>query len=111
MARTGSQGWILQLRGEKMPGNGGREGLRAPGESAMFHQLPTPIGGNLAWYFAVAAIPIAVVLVLLGIVRRPASEASLAGLLSGLAIAVICWKMPAGLALYSAAAGGVFASS
>jgi len=75
----------------------------------MFHQLLTPIGGNLAASFGVAAIPVAVVLVLLGVVRRPAWEASLAGLLSGFAIAVIGWKMPVGLALYSATTGGLFA--
>jgi lactate permease len=75
----------------------------------MFHQLLTPIGGSLALSFGVAAIPVAVVLVLLGVLRRPAWEASLAGLMAGLAVAVILWKMPAELALYSAAAGGVFA--
>ena len=75
----------------------------------MFHQLLTPIGGNLALSFLVAAVPVAVVLVLLGVVRRPAWEASLAGLAAGLVIAVIGWKMPLGLALYSAATGGVFA--
>jgi lactate permease len=75
----------------------------------MFHQLLTPIGGDLIGSFAVAAIPVAVVLVSLGVLRRPAWEASLAGLVVGLVIAVAFWRMPMGLALDSVAAGGAFA--
>ena len=54
----------------------------------MFHQLLTPVGDNLALSFVVAAAPIAVVLVMLGVLRRPAWQASLGGLIVGLAIAV-----------------------
>jgi len=75
----------------------------------MFHQLLTPIGGSLPLSFLAAALPVAVVLVLLGVVRRPAWQASLAGMVVALIIAVGLWKMPAGLALDSAAAGMVFA--
>jgi len=42
----------------------------------MFHQLLTPVADNLALSFAVAAVPVAVVLVMLGVLRRPAWEAS-----------------------------------
>ncbi len=75
----------------------------------MFHQLLTPVGGSLALSFVVALLPIATVLVLLGVVRRPAWQASLAGLVVALAVAVLVWRFPLGLALDSAAAGGVFA--
>jgi lactate permease len=75
----------------------------------MFHQLLTPVGGSLALSFAVAALPIVVVLVLLGVVRLPAWQASLAGLLVALAVAVGVWRFPLALALDSAAAGAVFA--
>ena len=75
----------------------------------MFHQLLTPIGGSLPLSFLVAALPVAVVLLLLGVARRPAWQASLAGVVVALIIAVTLWKMPAGLALDSAAAGAVFA--
>jgi lactate permease len=75
----------------------------------MFHQLLTPVGGSLALSFAVAALPIVVVLVLLGVVRLPAWQASLAGLLVALAVAVGVWGFPLALALDSAAAGAVFA--
>src|SRR5271155_1237943 len=75
----------------------------------MFHQLLTPIGGSLPLSFLVAALPIAVVLVMLGGLRRPAWQSSLAGLIVAFVIAVTSWQMPAGLALDSAAAGAVFA--
>ncbi|MGC1303603.1 MAG: L-lactate permease [Caulobacteraceae bacterium] len=75
----------------------------------MFKQLLTPIGDNLALSFLAAALPIVVVLVLLGGLRRPAWQASLGGLVVGLAVAVFAWKMPAGLAFDSVASGAVFA--
>ena len=75
----------------------------------MFHQLLTPIGGSLAASFLVAALPILVVLVLLGVLRRPGWQAALAGLLVGILVAILFWKVPAGLAVNSAVAGGVFA--
>lgn len=75
----------------------------------MFHQLVTPVGGSLALSFLIAALPIAMVLVLLGILRRPAWQASAAGLAVALALAVAVWRLPLGLALDSVAAGAVFA--
>ncbi|UAK25907.1 L-lactate permease [Sphingomonas nostoxanthinifaciens] len=75
----------------------------------MLHQLMTPIGNSIAASSAVAALPIAAVLVLLGVVRRPAWQASAVGLVIALILAVTCWTMPIGLALDCAAAGGVFA--
>ncbi len=41
--------------------------------------------------------------------RRPAWQASLAGLLVGLVVAIAVWRFPVGLALDSVAAGAVFA--
>jgi lactate permease len=75
----------------------------------MFNQLLTPVGGGLIPSFLVAALPIATVLIALGVLRRPAWQASLAGLVVGLIIAIGVWKFPAGLALDSVAAGAVFA--
>ncbi len=54
-------------------------------------------------------MPIIVILVLLGVLRRPAWQAALAGLLMGLVIAVSAWQMPFGLAVDSVANGAVFA--
>jgi len=76
----------------------------------MFHQLVTPVAGSLAASFLVAAAPIATVLGLLGVARRPAWQASAAGLLVALALALLVWKFPADLALSSVAAGAAFAA-
>jgi len=75
----------------------------------MFHQLLTPVADNLPASCLVAAAPIAVVLVMLGVIRRPAWEASLAGLVLALVLAILAWRLPAPLAFESAAAGGAFA--
>ena len=75
----------------------------------MFHQLLTPVAGSLPLSFIVAIVPIAVVLVMLGVLRRPAWQASLAGLVAGLLVAVSLWQFPVSLALDAAAAGAVFA--
>ncbi|CDY77929.1 L-lactate permease [Caballeronia glathei] len=75
----------------------------------MFHQLLTPIADSLPLSFIVAALPIIVVLALLGWARRPAWQASLAGLAVGLVVAVAGWHFPLSLAVDSVAAGAVFA--
>jgi lactate permease len=75
----------------------------------MFQQLLAPIGDSLGLSFVVAILPIVAVLMLLGVLRRPAWQAALAGLITGLIIAVIGWKMPVGLAIDSILNGAVFA--
>jgi lactate permease len=75
----------------------------------MFHQLLTPVAGSLVLSFVVAALPVLTVLVLLGVLRRPAWQASLAGLVVGLVIATAIWDLPPGLAVDSALNGVVFA--
>ncbi len=75
----------------------------------MFHQLLTPVGNSLLLSFLVAALPIIVVLLLLGWARRPAWQASLAGLIVGLIVAIFVWQFPVGLAVDSVADGAVFA--
>ncbi|WP_028220833.1 L-lactate permease [Paraburkholderia oxyphila] len=73
--------------------------------NAVFVQPLTPVAHSLLWSFLVAAAPICVALVMLGILRRPAWQASLTGLIAGIAIAVGIWGMPAGLAFDAVAAG------
>jgi len=46
----------------------------------MWQQNYTPVGGSLALSALVAAIPIFALLVLLGVIRKPAWMASLVGL-------------------------------
>lgn len=75
----------------------------------MFEQLLTPVANNLLFSFLAASVPLAVVLVMLGVLRRPSWQAALAGLVSGLIMAVAVWRLPPALAFNSAAAGGAFA--
>lgn len=75
----------------------------------MFEQQLTPVGGSLGLSFVVAALPIATVLVGLGVLRRPAWQASLAGLVVAFVVAVAGWSFPIGLAFDSVANGAVFA--
>ena len=75
----------------------------------MFKQLLTPVGDSLGLSFVVAALPIVVVLVGLGVLRRPAWQASLAGLIVAFLIAVYVWSLPVELAARSVANGMVFA--
>ncbi|MCA3869941.1 MAG: L-lactate permease, partial [Burkholderia sp.] len=71
----------------------------------VFSQPLTPVANSLLLSFLVAAIPIAVALIALGVLRRPAWQASLAGLVAGLAVAIGAWGMPAGLAFNAVGAG------
>jgi lactate permease len=75
----------------------------------MFQQLLTPVAGSLLLSFLVAALPVLVVLALLGVVRTPAWVASLAGLAAAFVIAIGVWSLPANLAVNSILNGVVFA--
>lgn len=75
----------------------------------MFQQLLTPVAGALLPSFFIATLPIVTVLVMLGILRRPAWQASLAGLVVGLVVAVGPWHFPIGLAFAAVGNGATFA--
>ncbi|GLG02302.1 lactate permease [Alicyclobacillus hesperidum subsp. aegles] len=77
--------------------------------NGLFHQLLTPIGHSTGLSFLVGVIPIAVVLVLLGVVRAPAWISALSGLIVGLIEAIAGWQMPFHLAMSSIGEGMVFA--
>jgi lactate permease len=69
----------------------------------------TPVAGSLGLSFVTASLPILTVLVLLGVLRRPAWQASLAGLVVGLIVAIGVWSLPAALAIDAVLNGAVFA--
>jgi lactate permease len=75
----------------------------------MFQQLLAPVGDSLGLSFLVAALPVAAILVLLGVLRRPAWQAAAAGLIVAFVISVTVWGMPLNLAVNSVANGAVFA--
>jgi lactate permease len=74
----------------------------------MFHQLLTPVGDSLTLSFFVAILPIATVLILLGLLKRPAWQAALAGLIVGLVIATTMWHLPVKIALAATTNGAIF---
>ena len=67
-----------------------------------------PVAGSLPLSALMAAIPIFVLMVLLGVLRWPAWKASLAGLASAALMAVFVYGMPGGLILRSTAYGAAF---
>ena len=73
----------------------------------MWTQTYDPMGGQVLSAL-VAAIPLIVLLFLLGVRRTPAHIAAPIGLLCGVAVAVAVWGMPMGLAINSIFNGAVF---
>ncbi|MFT9316263.1 MAG: L-lactate permease [Acetobacter orientalis] len=74
----------------------------------MFAQPLVPVGNNLVLSFLLAASPIFVTLIMMGVLRRPAWQATLGGLVIGLIMAVGVWGLPAKLAFASMTNGMVF---
>ncbi|MBC8094055.1 MAG: L-lactate permease [Pseudonocardia sp.] len=74
---------------------------------AQYQQDPEAVGG-LGLSALVSVVPLAVVLVLLGVVQVRAQWAALSGLAAALLVAVIGFGMPIGMSLSAAAHGAVF---
>jgi lactate permease len=74
----------------------------------MWQQNYTPLGGSLPLSALVAALPIFVLLVLLGVLRKPAWLASLSGLGAAAAVAAGAYGMPWGKLGAAAAYGAAF---
>src|SRR3989454_4889869 len=75
---------------------------------AMWQQTYTPIANSLALSALVAAIPIFVLLFLIGIRRKPAWIASLSGLGATIVLAAVVYGMPAGMLFSSVLFGAAF---
>lgn len=71
-------------------------------------QVYAPIAGSLVGSAAVAALPIVVLGLLLGVWRTPAWRASIAALAVAVLVALFAYGMPARLALGAAAYGAAF---
>ncbi len=74
----------------------------------MYVQELEPVAGSLGLSALVAALPLVIVLVLLGGVRMRAHLAGLTGLLAAVLVAWLAYRMPLGQTLSSAAQGAVF---
>src|SRR6187401_845766 len=67
-----------------------------------------PIGGSLGLSAPVAAIPIVVLFVMLGILRKPAWVSALSALVSALVVALVAYGMPVKLALIATIYGAAY---
>jgi lactate permease len=67
-----------------------------------------PIAGSLGISALVAAVPIVVLFVMLGVLRKPAWASALAALLSALLVALTVYGMPLGLAMVSTIYGAAY---
>src|SRR4051794_839145 len=67
-----------------------------------------PLGGSLPISALVAAIPILVLFVMLGVLRKPSWLSAVAALGSGLLIALAAYGMPAKLAIISVLYGAAY---
>jgi L-lactate transport len=74
----------------------------------MWQQNYQPLMDSLGWSTLAAALPIFVPLLLIGVLRKPAWVAGLAGLLTALVVAVGVYQMPGQLAVSSASMGAAF---
>jgi lactate permease len=72
-----------------------------------FHQLIDPLNGSLALSAVLAALPLLLLFVMLGIFRTKAWKAAVASLVLSVILAIAVWQMPVGQAL-SATAEGAF---
>ena len=73
-----------------------------------FVQHYTPVAGNVVLSALVAALPIVVLLGLLGLFKVPAHVAALAGLVASLLVAMVVFSMPVGTALAATTNGAAF---
>src|SRR5450631_3605149 len=74
----------------------------------MFRQITDPIAGSLVLSALVAALPLLLLFVLIGVFRVKAPKAALASLVLSIVLAVVGWKMPLGQALSGTAEGIAF---
>ena len=74
----------------------------------MYKQVLDPVAHSLGWSSLVAAIPLLVLFVMLGVLRITAWVASLVSLAVAIAIAIAVYGMPAGQALLAGTEGAAF---
>jgi lactate permease len=73
-----------------------------------FTPVTDPVGGSVAVSALIGLIPLVTFFVLLAVVRTKAHVAGTFALLAALVVAVVAYRMPAGLAALAATQGGVF---
>src|ERR1700753_1835707 len=74
----------------------------------MYRQVLDPVADSLGWSSLVAALPLLLLFVMLGVLRITAWIASLASLALAIVIAVAVYGMPGGQAILGASEGAAF---
>ncbi len=74
----------------------------------MYQQVLDPVGHSLAWSSLVAAIPLLLLFLLLGVLRITAWVASLISLAVAIVVAVVVYGMPIGQSLLAGTEGAAF---
>ncbi|HUL72647.1 MAG TPA: lactate permease LctP family transporter [Vicinamibacterales bacterium] len=74
----------------------------------MWQHNYSPVGGSLGLSAAAAAIPLVVLFVMLGVVRKPTWMAALSALASALVVSLFVYGMPAKLAIISTVYGAAY---
>ena len=74
----------------------------------MWEQNYTPVAGSLGWSALAAALPVFALLLLLGVIRKPAWMAALAGLGTAALVALAGYGMPAGTMISAVGYGAAF---
>lgn len=74
----------------------------------MPHQILAPVAGSLALSALVGALPLVLLLILLGWVRMASHYAAAISLIAALGVAVLAFRLPVGTALSGAAEGAAF---
>jgi len=74
-----------------------------------FQQVVDPIAGSLAISAMIAALPLLLLFVLLGVFRVKAPKAAIASLLLSIVLAIVGWHMPFGQVLSAAGQGAFYA--
>jgi lactate permease len=74
----------------------------------MYKQVLDPVAHSLAWSSLVAALPLLVLFVLLGVIRLKAWVASLVALVAALLVAIAVYGMPVGQSLLAGTEGAAF---
>ncbi len=74
----------------------------------MYQQVLDPVAHSLAWSSLVAAVPLVLLFVMLGVLRVTAWIASLVSLAVAIVIAIVAYGMPVGQALLAGTEGAAF---
>ena len=74
----------------------------------MYQQILDPVAHSLAWSSSVAALPLVLLFVMLGVLRVTAWVASLVSLVLAVVLAILVYGMPMGQALLAGTEGAAF---